>query len=156
MQIQQVRSSTVQRITLGASLAALTSIVAIGIALLGARYTSTPARHIPAAQPAQSVPLGIARPAGVDVRTLPSGYSDYFLPESSAIVAKPASMQLGIARPAGVDVHTLPSGYADYFLPESDNAAAKPVSLALGIARPAGVDVRALPTGYSDYFLPND
>jgi hypothetical protein len=156
MQIQHVRSISIRRIVHSTGLAALVSTVAIGTALFATRYTSAPAAHIPAVQPAQSVALGIPRPAGVDMRELPRGYSDYFLPESSDAVAKPSSVQLGITRPIGVDLRTLPRGYSDYFLPQDENSAAQSVSTRLGIARPASVDVRMLPRGYSDYFLPND
>ena len=120
MQIQHARSISIRRIVHSTGLAAFIGAMAVGAALLGTRYTFTPAAHIPAARPAQSAPLGIARPAGVDVRELPAGYSDYFLPESDNVAAKPSSMQLGIARPVGVDVRESPAGYSDYFLPSNE------------------------------------
>jgi hypothetical protein len=156
MQIQFVRSITARRIAYGTSLAALISILAVAIVLTLTRQTSAPAAAVPVMHPAQSMALGIARPAGVDVREWPSGYSDYFLPQSGNAAAKPRSMQLGIARPSGVDVRTLPTGYSDYFLPETVNSSIPAQSMQVGIARPSGVDVRSLPSGYSDYFLPND
>jgi hypothetical protein len=155
MQIQHVRSITVRRITHGASLAALITILATVIMLSLVRQAPVPAAPVPVVHPA-SAPLGIARPSGGDVRSLPSGYSDYFLPETSNAETKSFSMQLGIARPSGVDVRTLPTGYSDYFLPETVNSSIPAQSMQLGIARPSGVNVRSLPSGYSDYFLPND
>src|SRR5262245_17613034 len=149
MQIQHVRSISVRRIVRSTGLAALISIAAIGSAFLGTRYAPAPQARIPAAPPARSAQFGISRPVGVDVRELPAGYSDYFLPESDNVAAKPSSMQLGIARPAGVDMRELPAGYTDYFLPESGRAA-QPASMWLGLARPAWVDVRTWPAGYSD------
>jgi hypothetical protein len=155
MQIQHVRSITVRRIVHGAGLSALIGMLAIVIVLTLVRQAPVPAAHAPAAQPV-AAPLGIVRPAGIDVRSVPTGYSDYFLPESDNAATRSSSMQLGIARPVGVDMRSVPTGYSDYFLPETANSSIPARSMRLGIARPAGVDVRSLPTGYSDYFLPND
>jgi hypothetical protein len=156
MQIQHVRSINFRRIALNVGLAALIGTMAVGTALLATRSTSAPAAHIPAAQPAQPVPLGISRPAGVDLHELPSGYSDYFLPETAGSRLPAQSMRLGVSRPTGVDASTLPAGYSDYFLPLNDITVVKSISMQLGIPRPAGVDVRELPSGYSDYFRSND
>jgi hypothetical protein len=155
MQIQHVRSITVRRIVHSAGLAALMSILAVVIALTFARQAAVPAASIPVVHSAPA-PLGIVRPAGVDVRSLPTGYSDYFLPENGNTTASSPSNQLGIARPVGVDVRSLPTGYSDYILPETVTTSISAQSMRLGIARPDGVDVRSLPTGYSDYFLAND
>jgi hypothetical protein len=155
MQIQHVRSITVRHIAHGAGLGALIGMLAVVIVLTLVRQSATPVAPVPVARPAPA-PLGIVRPAGVDGRSLPTGYSDYFLPESGNTATKSPSMQLGIARPVGADVRSLPTGYSDYFLPETATSSIPTRSIRLGIARPVGADVRSLPTGYSDYFLAND
>jgi hypothetical protein len=174
MQIQHVRSISVRRIAQSTGLAALISIVAIGTALLGVRYNSAPQAHIPAERLAQSAPLGVSRPSGVDVRTLPAGYSDYFLPEDSSATAQPvvgrsmvvtapvfdgtryksAPIVIGASGNSfGLDlwsaVHILAAELSKGL--GLDGSAAP-----LGIPRPAGVDVRELPSGLTDYFLPQE
>jgi hypothetical protein len=81
MQIQHIRSITVRHIAYGAGLTALIGILAIVIVLTLVRQAPVPTAHAPAAQPV-AAPLGIVRPAGIDVRSLPTGYSDYFLPNN--------------------------------------------------------------------------